>query len=1042
MQIYGTLGPPPACSLQVWSVLSSVLRSVRLSTMAEAAVKDWKSKFLAVKGGLQHIAGLERSYPRLRPFQVNREEGRTIPHTGTLLEQAEVRKSSDRYSPSSVQDLLVADSTGFVPRNIVLFGPHGIGKTTTLQKIMLDWVSGVLYKDKFNFVFYMSSKDLNQIDGSINITKLVSKTCKLDCPEDVMKSIFEDPTKILVLIDGFDELHWTLEDDYDDYEDPFLETHKDTFLRCWFNKDVLGETPLIISSSSLSLKKLKDVVNDPCSIELLGLSENEIEKSLHQSFPEKDQADQALSVLKENGVLWSFCAVPLTCQLVCTVLKAGMKEDLASANCKTLTSVYLLYLQSLLKGHASGKPVEACLKKLSALANEGVLNHKTLFEEEDLTRHGLSITDVASVFPNATLFQQDVEAPSKYSFIHLSLQEFFAALYYVLGQEAEDKETSGVKGDSFLPRVCKEKSINYLAENHPFLVAPVRFLFGLLHNGQLKELASSIGCNASLKAKAAVENWLTGGKCSRIPIAALSCLYEAQDDGLCRRLLNTENPVVELGFYSGAMENICTRELLYCFKDGKNSMSLEDFLMRPNDLQLLSTLFHGAPKLSFTRCGFAEDLDMPGKSSWLSNTNSKVKELEFHVCVVTPAFFNDLASLLSTSRSLTILHLSHHNLEVSAVKALCDGLRHQDCILQELILNDCNLTPSCCEELGSALKINRSLLKLDTALNNPGEAGVRFLCEGLKEPGCTLQDLRLDFSDLTSSCCEHIGALLKTNRSITVLHMKDNDIKDAGAKLLCEGLLNPGCPLKELRLHESNITSDSCEDLKSVLLKNHTLTVLDLTDNNLQDSGMKILCEALRDPTCTLQELNLQHTDLSPDACQDIGSVITVNRSLHHLDLTWNSIKDSGVKVLCEALKNPNCTLKELRLYGCDLTVCEDLASVIHTNHTLTKLELSGNQFDDQATKALCEAMRSPGCSMQEFRVGYCAMTATCAEEVLSTINTNKTLEVLDVSFGYEGEPPADIDDLCKKFHHPAATVEKNETEDGTYIYFKYNKQK
>ncbi|XP_040177441.1 NACHT, LRR and PYD domains-containing protein 3-like isoform X2 [Rana temporaria] len=1021
----------------------------------ESPLKDWKSKYLAsIKEVFQPIEEhachqgkvVGGRYPRLRTLRINKEEHPTIPFSGTLLEQAEVTKSSDRYSPSSVQDLFVPDGSGFVPKTLVLVGPSGIGKTLTTQRIMLDWASGKLYTNQFNFVFYLSGRQINKITGNINIEGLVTKSTKLQFSENLIKSALNDPSKVLIILDGFDELRWTLEDDdEEDCEDPFEKTHKETLLRCLLSKEILSDVSLLITSRSMSLKKMKDFARSSSSVELLVFSEGDLEQFFHHFFNNKGQAEQAFSVLKGNQVLLGLSSVPLTCWLVCRILKTGMKDELGSENCKTLTSVYLSYLRSVLLNPGSTQPILQCLKNLCALANDGILNQRSLFDGEDLGRNGLTLSEVASVFPNDSIFQKNVEDPTNYSFIHTSVQEFFAALYYVLGEDSEVKETNGVTGDAFLPRVCSGRTLFYQSEHHPKLRSTIKFLFGLLNNKQLKELAEVVGSSVSLRAKSAMEKWLTDGKPSEFCPDALTCFYEAQDEALRSRVFSAPDLLFQSCFYSSFMENVRVREMLYCLGDRASfvSIRLEDHLMRPKDLAFLAPFFHRSSKLSFTRCGFAEDFETGGKASWLSNPDSKIQELEFHVSVVAPSFLEDLRSLISSSRSLTKLVISHHILEDSVLKIFCDGLRQPGCTLRELSLDDCNLTATSCEILGSALKENRSLHKLDLALNKVEDDGVKFLCEGLKDPGCTLQELRMEFCELTPTCGDFLSSALMTNRSLTTLYLRDCRLQDSGTKLLCQALRQPGCTLKELVLFEVNLTSASCEDLRSVILANRTLTSLNVRDNNLGDSGVKTLCEGLRDPGCTLQELILTSCELTQASCEDLRSVLLTNRSLTKLSLTWNSLEDSGVKVLCEGLRDPHCPLQELDLYGCDLSSSlEDLSSVITTSRSLTKLDLTGNRFTDSGMKLLCEALRNPGCTLQTLRVGYCELTASCTEEVMAVINKNRSLNELEVTFSFEDvAPPADLDSMLARFEHPSITVEKNDTQDGLFIYIKYKKQ-
>ncbi|XP_075034553.1 uncharacterized protein LOC142095507 [Mixophyes fleayi] len=1585
---------PTACICQHVTASSELeLRSnlvpICLDIMADSSVQDWKLKYVtSVKDGFQHImennlssrkiVGLERQYPRLRAIQVKSED-HSLPYSGSLLEQAEVNTSSDKYSPSTIQALYVPDDHGFVPKTVVVQGPAGIGKTVTSQKMMLDWASGKLYGDKFNFVFYMSCREINRITGNINLAGLLAKTCNMQFSDDLVKAIFQDPAKVLLIIDGFDELRWSLEDNYEEYQDPFQETHKEILLRSIFRKEVLNATSLMITTRAFSLEKLKDYVEPPCSVEILGFTGRDLEDYISNFFKNKEVADKALAGIKGNEALLTMCSVPLMCWIVCTILKQGVKHDIL-AHCKTATSIYLLYLKNSIKYDVGKQLINTCIKKLCALANDGILNQKLWFEEGDLARYGLALSEVESVFLNQNIFHWDTETSIYYSFSHLSVQEFFAALYYVLGEEAENREGH--------PEVCKGNSLSEQSAHHSHLTQTVRFLCGLLNDQQLKEFASSVGCDVTLRAKPALEKWISGGKPSRFCNDALHCIYEMQDEAFRDRVLHQEDLLFSPCLYFGVMENICTRELIYCLADAKDycSISLEDYLLRPRDLEILSPLFHRSSKLSFTRCGFPEDAEKGGYVSWLLNPNSKIQELELQVCVVTPAFFKDLHSFISTNRTINKLLIGYHKLADSTLKLVCDGLRHPGCTVQKLTLRDCDLTSSSCEELGSAIKTNHSLRKLDMALNKLQDDGVKFLCEGLKDPGCTLQELRglnwrffwfsseravgmtapaghvpdksaslkfsktaggrahleivyltcqdenrnsrgawaaeqfkqffswmvkatqeyqapeqrtirdripiaedmeevrpgpssetfssaqewesdsedevkedprmfnldtvniilkhinkslgieeptvpikpqdalfsehqvksrvlhthkvvkdliakecqaldkshpnmgklncmypfhdqdvqkwcsvpkvdsaidglstkstlswndggplkdamdrrmetsfrklhissgitlksgiamasvaralrlwastlhtdiedkinrlyilkslevmqksidflceasldtilfssrsmptvvvarralwlrpwaadhqsisrlttlpyegnflygekldnlmqrlassnanrlpqdrkvrrfhsyspkqqfkeaytqenkekkcggdsgppdmaeaslvrcstenvagtsmaitgqarphtsessftsksklpefdgverdmakdpmsarvpdvleflkdgfvkglapatlkvqvsalsilldiklasqglifqffqalkrlhprrkpflaplMSYSDLTPTCCEYLGSVLLVNRSLTTLFMSDNDLQDSGAKLLCEGLRQPDSTLKEFRIHESNLTSACCEDFRSVLLANRSLTTLDLTYNNLQDTGIKVLCEGLQDPGCTLKELVLSHCDLTSSSCDDICSVITTNRSLVKLDLTWNSLQDSVVKPLCEALKDPTCVLRDLRLYGCDLTSssCDDLCSLITTTRSLASLDLAGNQFQDPGVKLLCEALRNPSCHLQVVRVGYGDLTNTSCDEILAVVNANKSLTELDITMNVDEEQPcADVDALCKRLERPACTVEKSVTQDGTFVYFTYKKNR
>uniref|UniRef100_A0A4W3GE54 Uncharacterized protein n=1 Tax=Callorhinchus milii TaxID=7868 RepID=A0A4W3GE54_CALMI len=115
------------------------------------------------------------------------------------------------------------------------------------------------------------------------------------------------------------------------------------------------------------------------------------------------------------------------------------------------------------------------------------------------------------------------------------------------------------------------------------------------------------------------------------------------------------------------------------------------------------------------------------------------------------------------------------------------------------------------------------------------------------------------------------------------------------------------------RLGGNRLTADCTEDLVSALITNNSLTKLGLNSNKLGDSGVKKLCEALRNPECKIQKLWLWVNSLTADCAEDLASALSTNHSLTELDLGDNKLGDSGVKQLCEALRNPQCKIQSLR---------------------------------------------------------------------------------------------------------------------------------
>uniref|UniRef100_A0A671X0J9 SPRY-associated domain-containing protein n=1 Tax=Sparus aurata TaxID=8175 RepID=A0A671X0J9_SPAAU len=118
------------------------------------------------------------------------------------------------------------------------------------------------------------------------------------------------------------------------------------------------------------------------------------------------------------------------------------------------------------------------------------------------------------------------------------------------------------------------------------------------------------------------------------------------------------------------------------------------------------------------------------------------------------------------------------------------------------------------------------------------------------------------------------------------------------------------------RIRACDLAGKSCETLASSLtLQTSSLRVLDLTNNSLEDSGAKFLSAGLQSPHCTLECLRLGHCLLSERSCESLASALSSQpSSLKELDLSSNDLQDSGVKLLSVGLESPQCRLETLRL--------------------------------------------------------------------------------------------------------------------------------
>ncbi|KAG8542459.1 hypothetical protein GDO81_026689, partial [Engystomops pustulosus] len=345
-----------------------------------------------------------------------------------------------------------------VPHMVMVCGVLGVGKTTLMQKFVYDWVKGDLYQ-RFSFVFFFKFQELNRLD-KVSLETLILHHYPYLWQQ--LGNIFQDPEKLLFIFDSLEESNQTM--DFTSRHlcsDPKQPEHWGHIVVSLVRKSLLNGCSVLMTSRPISLASIGSNVFQRI-VEISGFLTEERRIYFDNFFCDPELAEKAFSYVKQNDTLYTFCYLPSYCWIICTVLSRSFQttssDQQVSLLPRTVTQLFAIFVANILSNHSLEKSgTQKLLQSMGWMAEHGVMNHRIIFDGRDL--ESFHVDNKSKLLSS---FLMESEEPVSYSFLHLTVQEFFSAFVHYADYSPEKlqesleraKSYSYEQGEKFLRFLC------------------------------------------------------------------------------------------------------------------------------------------------------------------------------------------------------------------------------------------------------------------------------------------------------------------------------------------------------------------------------------------------------------------------------------------------------------------------------------------------------------------------------------------------------------------------------------------------------------